>query len=49
VLQAFRTSHMFIQPVRVFPYFKHFLFFVVMSHLILAAFYCGSLRFYVVT
>jgi hypothetical protein len=26
VLQAFRTSQMVVQPVRVFPYFKHFLF-----------------------
>src|SRR2546428_42500 len=39
VLQAFRTSQMIVQPVRVFPYFKHFFFFVVISHLILAAFY----------
>ncbi|MEP6911928.1 MAG: ABC transporter permease [bacterium] len=38
-LQAFRTSQMIVQPVRVFPYFKHFLFFVVVSHLLLAAFY----------
>jgi ABC-type transport system involved in multi-copper enzyme maturation permease subunit len=39
VLQAFRTSAMVVQPVRVFPYFKHFFFFVVISHLVLAAFY----------
>jgi ABC-type transport system involved in multi-copper enzyme maturation permease subunit len=39
VLQAFRTSQMVMQPVRVFPYFKHFFFFVVISHLVLAAFY----------
>ena len=39
VLQAFRTSQMVVQPVRVFPYFKHFFFFVVISHLVLAAFY----------
>src|SRR6266516_6702204 len=39
VLQAFRPSQMVVQPVRVFPYFKHFLFFVVISHLVLAAFY----------
>ncbi len=39
VLQAFRTSQMVVQPVRVFPYFKHFFFFVVISHLILAGFY----------
>lgn len=39
VLQAFRTSQMLVQPVRVLLYFKHFFFFVVISHLILAAFY----------
>ncbi|MGH9971445.1 MAG: hypothetical protein ACREBG_27125 [Pyrinomonadaceae bacterium] len=39
VLQAFRTSQMIVQPPRVFPYFKHFLFFVVISHLLLAAVY----------
>ena len=39
VLQAFRTSQMIVQPVRVFPYFKHFFFFVVISHLVLAAVY----------
>lgn len=39
VLQAFRTSEMIVQPVRVFPYFKHFFFFVVITHLALAAFY----------
>lgn len=39
VLQAFRTSQMVVQPARVFPYFKHFFFFVVISHLALAAFY----------
>lgn len=39
VLQAFRTSQMVVQPVRVFPYFKHFFFFVVITHLILAAVY----------
>jgi len=39
VLQAFRTSQMLVQPVRVFPYFKHFFFFVVISHLVLAAIY----------
>ena len=38
-LQAFRTSQMVVQPVRVLPYFKHFFFFLVISHLILAAFY----------
>ena len=39
VLQAFRPSQMVVQPVRVFPYFKHFFFFVVISHLVLAAVY----------
>jgi ABC-2 type transport system permease protein len=39
LLQAFRTSQMIVQPVRVFPYFKHFFFFVVVSHLVLAAIY----------
>ena len=39
VLQAFRTSQMIVQPVRVFPYFKHFFFYVVISHLVLAAVY----------
>jgi ABC-type transport system involved in multi-copper enzyme maturation permease subunit len=39
VLQAFRTSQMIVQPVRVFPYFKHFLFFAVITHLVMAAFY----------
>jgi ABC-2 type transport system permease protein len=39
VLQAFRTSQMIVQPIRVLPYFKHFLFFVVISHLVLAALY----------
>lgn len=39
VLQAFRTSQMVVQPFRVVPYFKHFFFFVVISHLALAAFY----------
>jgi ABC-2 type transport system permease protein len=39
VLQAFPTSQMIVQPARVFPYFKHFFFFVVITHLVLAAFY----------
>ena len=39
VLQAFPTSRMIVQPFRVFPYFKHFFFFVVISHLVLAALY----------
>jgi ABC-type transport system involved in multi-copper enzyme maturation permease subunit len=39
VLQAFRPSQMIVQPARVLPYFKHFFFFVVITHLLLAAFY----------
>jgi ABC-2 type transport system permease protein len=39
VLQAFPTSQMIVQPFRVFPYFKHFFFFLVITHLLLAAFY----------
>jgi ABC-type transport system involved in multi-copper enzyme maturation permease subunit len=39
VLQAFRPSGMVVQPFRVLPYFKHFIFFVVITHLILAAVY----------
>jgi ABC-2 type transport system permease protein len=39
LLQAFRKPHMIVQPVRVLPYFKHFLVLVVVSHLVLAAFY----------
>jgi ABC-2 type transport system permease protein len=39
VLQAFPTSDMVVLPVRVFPYFKHFFFFLVITHLALAAFY----------
>ena len=39
LLQALRTSGMIVQGVRVFPYFKHFFFFVVISHLVLAAVY----------
>ena len=38
-LQAFRPSRMIVQPVQVVPYFKHFFFFVVITHLALAAFY----------
>lgn len=38
-LQAFRPSRMIVQPVQVVPYLKHFLFFVVITHLALAAFY----------
>ena len=39
VLQAFRKPGMIVQDVQVFPYLKHFLVFVVISHLVLAAFY----------
>lgn len=37
LLQAFPSAEMMVQPVRVFPYFKHFFFFVVVSQLALAA------------
>ncbi len=30
---------MIVLPVRVLPYFKHFFFFLVITHLVLAAFY----------
>jgi len=39
VLQAFRPSGMVVQQAKVLPYFKHFFFFVVITHLTLAAFY----------
>ena len=39
VLQAFRPSRMVVQQAKVLPYFKHFFFFVVITHLTLAAFY----------
>jgi len=39
VLQPFPTSGMIVQPFRVFPYVKHFFFFLVITHLALAAFY----------
>jgi ABC-2 type transport system permease protein len=39
VLQAFPTSGMIVQPFRVLPYFKHFFFFLVITHLVMAAFY----------
>jgi ABC-2 type transport system permease protein len=39
VLQAFRKPGVIVQEVKVFPYLKHFLVFVVLSHLVLAAFY----------
>jgi ABC-type transport system involved in multi-copper enzyme maturation permease subunit len=37
MLQGFSRPHMIVQPVRVLPYFKHFLLLVVVSHLLLAA------------
>ena len=39
VLQAFRRSGMVVQEAKVLPYFKHFFFFVVITHLTLAAIY----------
>lgn len=39
VLQAFPTSRMIVLPFRVVPYIKHFFFFLVVTHLVLAAFY----------
>ena len=39
VLQAFRPSEMVVQQAKVLPYFKHFFFFVVITHLTLAAIY----------
>jgi hypothetical protein len=39
VLQAFRRPGMLVQDARTFPYLKHFFVFVVISHLVLAAFY----------
>lgn len=39
VLQAFSRPGMIVQEVRVVPYLKHFLVFVVVSHLVLGAFY----------
>lgn len=38
-LQATRTSQMVMLPVRIVPYFKHFFLLVVITHLLLAAFY----------
>ncbi|HEV7906426.1 MAG TPA: ABC transporter permease [Pyrinomonadaceae bacterium] len=38
-LQWFPKSNLVVQPPRILPYFKHFLFFVVISHLLLAAVY----------
>ena len=37
VLQAFRPSQMVVQPFKVFPYFTHFFFFVVITQLAFAA------------
>ncbi|MGZ5437009.1 MAG: hypothetical protein ACXWID_08575 [Pyrinomonadaceae bacterium] len=42
LLQAFPTSKMIVLPVRVFPYFKHFFFFLVITHLFLAALYFAA-------
>lgn len=39
VMQVIHTSQMIVLPVRVLPYFKHFFFFTVISHLLLAAIY----------
>jgi ABC-type transport system involved in multi-copper enzyme maturation permease subunit len=39
VLQVFRQSQMIVQPFKVLPYVKHFLFFVVVTHLLLTAVY----------
>src|SRR3989442_14743357 len=39
VLQAFRPSQMIVQRLQVVPYFKHFFFFVVITHLAFAAIY----------
>lgn len=39
VLQLFHFSNMVVQPFRVWPYFKHLFFYVVIFHLLLAAFY----------
>lgn len=39
VLQAFHKPGMVVLEVRAFPYLKHFLVFVVLSHLVLAAIY----------
>jgi ABC-type transport system involved in multi-copper enzyme maturation permease subunit len=39
VLQAFGRTGMIVQEMKLIPYLKHFLIFVVISHLVLAAFY----------
>src|SRR4030095_9051674 len=38
-LQAFQPSQMVVQPVKVLPYFTHFIFFVVITQLAFAAFF----------
>ncbi|HSE31611.1 MAG TPA: hypothetical protein VLA93_08535, partial [Pyrinomonadaceae bacterium] len=39
LLQAFHPTRMVVQQAKVLPYFKHFFFFVVITHLTLAAIY----------
>ncbi|MFN2511810.1 MAG: ABC transporter permease [Pyrinomonadaceae bacterium] len=39
LLQVFHTSRMVVLPFRIFPYFKHFFFLVVISYLLFAAVY----------
>jgi ABC-type transport system involved in multi-copper enzyme maturation permease subunit len=39
VLQPFRLPQMVVLPFQVFPYFKHFFFFLVITHLVLGAIY----------
>jgi ABC-type transport system involved in multi-copper enzyme maturation permease subunit len=39
LLQWLPASHLVVMPVRVVPFFKHFFFLVVVSHLLLAAIY----------
>jgi ABC-type transport system involved in multi-copper enzyme maturation permease subunit len=39
LLQGFPTTQMIVGPARLIPYLKHFLLLVVISHLVLAAFY----------
>src|SRR5882672_3388925 len=42
LLQWFPSSRLVVLPVRVFPYFKHFFFFVVVGHLFLAVVYFAA-------
>jgi ABC-2 type transport system permease protein len=42
LLQGFPISKMVVQPARVFPYFKHFFFFLVITHLFFAALYFAA-------